>query len=130
MYYCQGVKVKLFNDVFQDETDSIAETDSDRDRDRDVKSAMEGGNIEREGAINLTHSRPSSVSGVSNSQHNDMEHEVSTFFLFSYILHSLHSIVYYVEITKLYVQNTQSCYYPQSNICCFLKPKNLSDRLL
>ena len=66
--------------MFQDETDSIAETDSDRDRDRDVKSAMEGGNIEREGAINLTHSRPSSVSGVSNSQHNDMEHEVSTFF--------------------------------------------------
>ena len=93
MYYCQCVKVKLFNDVFQDETDSIAETDSDRDRDRDVKSAMEGGNIEREGAINLTHSRPSSVSGVSNSQHNDMEHEVSNFFLFSYILHSFHSNV-------------------------------------
>ena len=65
--------------LFQDETDSIAETDSDRDRDRDVKSAMDGGNIEREGAINLTHSRPSSVSGVSNSQHNDMEHEVSNF---------------------------------------------------
>ena len=94
MYYCQCVKVKLFNDVFQDETDSIAETDSDRDRDRDVKSAMEGGNIEREGAINLTHSRPSSVSGVSNSQHIDMEHEVSIYFLlFSYILHSFHSIV-------------------------------------
>ena len=69
--------------MFQDETDSIAETDSDRDRDRDVKSAMDGGNIEREGAINLTHSRPSSVSGVSNSQHNDMEHEVS---IFSYII--------------------------------------------
>ena len=80
--------------MFQDETDSIAETDSDRDRDRDVKSTMDGGNIEREGAINLTHSRPSSVSGVSNSQHNDMEHEVS---IFSYILMITSSTYIYVQ---------------------------------
>ena len=73
---------------FQDETDSIAETDSDRDRGEakggrsgDMEPGHGGHEAERghslmgSGAINLSSSRPNSVP---TSQHNEAgDHDVS-----------------------------------------------------
>ena len=70
---------------FQDETDSIAETDSDRDRGEakggrsgDMEPGHEaerGHSLMGSGAINLSSSRPNSVP---TSQHNEAsDHDVS-----------------------------------------------------
>ena len=66
----------------QDETDSIAETDSDR-ADVKTRSDMDTGDqvltsssgMSSMSAINLTSSRPNSTP---TSAHNDVEHDVST----------------------------------------------------